>query len=161
MLKDARDAKDVAEAARLLRQARTNLIYVHSNQTAAHGRIGDRERRIQETLQRVTKRISSAYRELEKLAPRRSDRSLLNFPHEPPPQKVKWGGGPPPQWVHEAAERERAAYGEPSEPPEPPPMSLIWLDDAIVACLSAMREPGESDSDVILRLADQATARRS
>ena len=40
-------------------------------------------------------------------------------------------------------------------------MSLIWLDDAIVARLSAMREPGESDSDVILRLADQATARRS
>ena len=95
MLKDARDAKDVAEAARLLRQARTNLIYVHSNQTAAHGRIGDRERRIQETLQRVTNCISSAYRELEKLAPRRSDRSLLNFPHEPPPQKVKWGGGRP------------------------------------------------------------------
>ena len=96
MLKDARDAKDVVEAVGLLRQARTILNYVHSNQTASSGPSSERERRIQETLQRVTKRISSAYRELEKLAPRRSDRSLLNFPHEPPPQTVKWGGGPTP-----------------------------------------------------------------
>ena len=35
MINNARDAKDVAEAASLLRQARTILNYVHSNRTAA------------------------------------------------------------------------------------------------------------------------------
>jgi hypothetical protein len=31
---------------------------------------------------------------------------------------------------------------------------LIWLDHAVVASLGAMRGPGESYSDVILRIAD-------
>jgi hypothetical protein len=33
---------------------------------------------------------------------------------------------------------------------------LIWLDHAVVARLRAMRGPGESYSDVILRLAEEA-----
>ena len=34
---------------------------------------------------------------------------------------------------------------------------LIWLDPAVVARLWAMRGPGESYSDVILRLANETT----
>jgi hypothetical protein len=34
---------------------------------------------------------------------------------------------------------------------------LIWLDHAVVARLRAMRRPGESYSDVILRLAAETT----
>lgn len=119
MLNNERDEKDVAQAHRLLREARIILNIVRSTRIAVHGTSGQRERRIQEMLQSATKRISSMYGDLEKLAPRQSDRLLSNFPHEPPPQTVKWGGGPPPQWVYEAAEQARLAFGGP--PPPPPP----------------------------------------
>ena len=125
MLNIERDEKDVAESVRLLRQAMTILNIVRSTRIAeievGVRRGGQRERRIQEMLQSATKRISSMYGDLEKLAPRRSDRSLINFPHEPPPQTVKWGGGPPPQWVYDAAEQERLAAPRPPVPPPRPP----------------------------------------
>ena len=35
---------------------------------------------------------------------------------------------------------------------------LIWLDPAVLARLKAMRGPGESYSDVILRLAEEGVA---
>ena len=38
---------------------------------------------------------------------------------------------------------------------------LIWLDHAVVARLRAMRGPGESYSDVILRIAESEGARAS
>jgi hypothetical protein len=38
---------------------------------------------------------------------------------------------------------------------------LIWLETAIVNRLGAMRGPGESYSDVILRLVEMETAERS
>ena len=94
MLNNERDEKDVAQAHRLLREARIILNIVRSTRIAVHGTSGERERRIQEMLQSATKRISSMYGDLEKLAPRQSDRLLSNFPHEPPPQTVKWGEAP-------------------------------------------------------------------
>jgi hypothetical protein len=125
MWNDTSHEAKVIEAVRLLRQARTLLTYICGDLEAVHEKNGRRVSRrdglMLETLQRATKRISSTYGELEKLVPRRPDRSLLNFPHESPPQTVKWGGGPPPQWVYEAAEQERLARGEPPTPPEPPP----------------------------------------
>jgi hypothetical protein len=33
---------------------------------------------------------------------------------------------------------------------------LIWLDHAVVARLRAMRGPGDSDSDIILRVASES-----
>src|SRR5579863_6752369 len=87
----------VIEAVRLLREARTVLNFAYG--AAEHKTSGRRSRFILETLQSATKRISSTYRELEKLVPRQRDRSVLTFPPESFPQTVKWGGGPPPQWV--------------------------------------------------------------
>jgi hypothetical protein len=38
---------------------------------------------------------------------------------------------------------------------------LIWLEDAMADRLSAMRGPGEDYSDVILRIAEETTPKRT
>ena len=111
---------DVIKVLGLLREAKDVIHWTCQSRTESGQNSGQRGRLIQETMQAAAKRISSAARELENLIPRKPNWRLDGVVRGP--QMVKWGGGPPPQWVREAAEK-AARIGEPSDrqPPPPPP----------------------------------------